>query len=248
MKAEVVVEHLVNWLREQVKAAGASGVVFGVSGGVDSAVAAVIAKRAFSDNCMALLMPCESNLDDLIHGQAFVEKFDIPYRIVDLDNAFSLLSAQLGSYIKHEGLKGKLLKSNIKPRLRMLTLYYSAQARNYLVLGTSNKSEIMVGYATKYGDTGVDLQILGDLIKSEIYELARYLQIPKVIINKAPSGGLWAGQTDEGEMGITYEQLDEYITTGNAEPDVLNHIENMIKKSEHKRSMVPIARIPGDED
>jgi NAD+ synthase len=246
MKAEAVVEHLVNWLREQVRAAGASGVVFGVSGGVDSAVVAAIAKRAFPDNCMALLMPCESNLDDLMHGQAFVEGFNIPHRIVDLDNAFSLLSAQLGSFIKHEGLKGKLLRANIKPRLRMLTLYYSAQARNYLVLGTSNKSEIMVGYATKYGDTAVDLQIIGDLVKKEVYELARYLQIPATIINKAPSGGLWEGQTDEGEMGFTYEQLDKYITTGQAEPGVINQIEDMIKKSEHKRSMVPIARIPRD--
>jgi NAD+ synthase len=189
MKAEAVVEHLVNWLREKVRSAGASGVVFGVSGGVDSAVVAAIAKRAFPDNCMALLMPCESNLNDLIHGQAFVEEFNIPHRIVDLDNSFSLLSTQLGSYIKHEGLKGKLLRANIKPRLRMLTLYYSAQARNYLVLGTSNKSEIMVGYATKYGDTAVDLQIIGDLVKKEVYELARYLQIQAAIINKAPSGG-----------------------------------------------------------
>ncbi|MEN6461726.1 MAG: NAD(+) synthase [Syntrophomonas sp.] len=248
MKAEAVVEYLVNWLREQVKAAGASGVVLGVSGGVDSAVAAAIAKRAFPDNCMALLMPCESNLDDLLHGQAFVEEFNIPYRIVDLDNAFNLLSAQLGSYIKHEGPKGKLLRANIKPRLRMLTLYYSAQGREYLVLGTSNKSEIIVGYATKYGDTGVDLQIIGDLVKKEIYELARYLQIPARIINKAPSGGLWEGQTDEGEMGITYDQLDEYITTGQAEPDIIKHIENMIKKSEHKRRLVPVARIPRDGD
>lgn len=246
MKAEAVVEHLVNWLREQVKTAGASGVVFGVSGGVDSAVVAAIAKRAFPDNCMALLLPCESNFEDLLHGQAFVEEFNIPYRIVDLDNAYNLLSAQLGSYIKLEGLKGRLLKANIKPRLRMLTLYYSAQARNYLVLGTSNKSEIMVGYATKYGDTAVDLQIIGDLIKKEVYELAEYLQIPAIIINKTPSGGLWEGQTDEGEMGFTYEQLDKYLTSGQAEPDVINQIEKMIKKSEHKRSMVPVARIPRD--
>lgn len=244
MNTEGVVEHLVNWLREQVKEAGASGVVFGVSGGVDSAVVAAIAKRAFPDDCMALLMPCESNYEDLLHGQVLVEEFDIPYRIVDLDNAFNLLSAQLGSYIKPEGSPGKLLRANIKPRLRMLTLYYSAQARNYLVLGTSNKSEIMVGYATKYGDNGVDLQLIGDLVKKEIYELAGYLQIPALIIDKAPSGGLWEGQTDESEMGITYQQLDEYITTGQGEPDIIKQIENMMQKSEHKRNLIPVARIP----
>ncbi|MGI5921486.1 MAG: NAD(+) synthase [Syntrophomonadaceae bacterium] len=247
MNAEKVVDHLVNWLREQVQNAGAKGVVFGVSGGVDSAVVAAIAKRAFPNNCMALLMPCESSLDDLLHGQLLVEELNIPHRMVDLDNAYNLLSAKLGSYIKYDGQKGRLLRANIKPRLRMLTLYYSAQARDYLVVGTSNKSEIMVGYSTKYGDTGVDLQLIGDLVKKEVYALAYYLQIPEVIINKAPSGGLWEGQTDEDEMGITYEQLDEYLTTGEGEPEVINHIEKMIKRSEHKRSLVPIARIPRDD-
>lgn len=248
MDAEAVVEHLVSWLREQVEAAGASGVVVGVSGGLDSAVAAVLAKRAFPDNCMALLLPCDSNFNDLMHGQLLVEEFDIPYRVINLDNAFTLLSTLFESYIKLEGSQGKLLKANIKPRLRMITLYYSAQARNYLVMGTSNKSEITVGYATKYGDTGVDLQIIGDLVKTEVYQLARYLEIPEVIIKKAPSGGLWEGQTDEGEMGITYEQLDKYITTGQIAAGINERIAAMIKKSEHKRVPVPVARIPQNID
>jgi NAD+ synthase len=126
----------------------------------------------------------------------------------------------------------------------MTTLYYSAQARNYLVLGTSNKSEIIVGYTTKHGDSGVDLQILGDLLKREVLELARYLRIPSVIVNKTPSGGLWVGQTDEEEMGISYEQLDDYIQYTRGEPGVIERIENLNKTSEHKRQMPPIARIP----
>lgn len=244
MNTEAVVKHLVDWLRNQVADAGASGVVLGVSGGVDSAVAAIIAKKAFPDDCLALLLPCGSHITDLIHSQVLTERFNIPSRMIELDNAYKLLSLQLESYIKLEGPRGKLLKANIKPRLRMLTLYYSAQARNYLVMGTSNKSEITVGYATKYGDTGVDLQILGDLLKSEVYELARYLEVPARIINKPPSGGLWEGQTDEGEMGFTYDQLEQYILHGSGQPDVVARIQAMERKSQHKRNVPPVACIP----
>jgi NAD+ synthase len=244
MNAEAVVEHLVDWLRKQVADAGASGVVLGVSGGVDSAVAAIIAKKAFPDNCLALLLPCDSNFNDLLHGQVLVERFNIPYRIIELDNVFNLISLQLESYIKLEGSSGKLLKANIKPRLRMITLYYSAQARNYLVVGTSNRSEITVGYATKFGDTGVDLQLLGDLVKSEVYELARYLKVPWRITEKPPSGGLWAGQTDEGEMGFTYNELEQYIKHGSGQPETVEKIRTMEQKSEHKRKLPPIADIP----
>ncbi|MGR6836571.1 NAD(+) synthase [Syntrophomonas erecta] len=246
MKAEAVTEYLVNWLREKVEGAGASGVVLGVSGGVDSAVAAVIAKKAFPDRCLGLVLPCESQVSDLMDSQLLLEQFDIPYHIVDLDNAYNFLFTLFESYIKVDGQVGQLLRANIKPRLRMLTLYYSAQARNYLVLGTSNRSELMVGYSTKHGDAGVDLQLLGGLLKSQVYELARYLEIPVVIINKVPSGGLWPGQTDEGEMGLTYEQLDHYLASGQGDPEVAQKIEQLIKTSEHKRHMPPIADIPGD--
>ncbi|HEX3012529.1 MAG TPA: NAD(+) synthase [Syntrophomonadaceae bacterium] len=248
MNAEAVVEYLVDWLRQKVAEAGASGVVLGVSGGVDSAVAAIIAKKAFPDDCLALLLPCESHISDLVDSQVLVERFNIPYRIIELDNAFNLLSLQLESYIKLEGIKGKLLRANIKPRLRMLTLYYSAQGRNYLVVGTSNKSEISVGYATKYGDTGVDVQILGDLLKSEVYELARYLGVPSRIMNRPPSGGLWEGQTDEGEMGITYDELEQYINNGSGRPEIVEKIKTMEQKSRHKRELVPIAFVQRLQD
>lgn len=243
-KPEAVVDFLVNWLREKVSQAGAEGVVFGVSGGVDSAVVAAIAKRAFPDNCMALILPCESQVTDRMDSQLLLEEFGIPYRVVELDNAYNLLLTLFEAYIKVPGSRGRLLRANIKPRLRMISLYYSAQARNYLVLGTSNKSEINVGYATKYGDTGVDLQILGDLLKSEVYELARYLKVPDIIISKAPSGGLWEGQTDEEEMGFSYPDLDNYLTTGEGDPQVVEQIQKMMAASSHKRQMPPIAEIP----
>ena len=244
MNCEAVVQHLVNWLREKVKEAGAQGVVIGVSGGVDSAVAAVLAQKAFPDNCMALVLPCESTTDDLIHSRLLLDKFNITYRVIELDNVYQLMVTQLESYIKLDGSKRRLLRANLKPRLRMTTMYYSAQARNYLVLGTTNKSELTVGYSTKHGDGGVDLQILGDLLKREVLEIARYLHIPSVIINKAPSGGLWVGQTDEEEMGISYQQLDDYIQYNQGETDVMERIQKLNQISEHKRQMPPIAKIP----
>jgi NAD+ synthase len=246
MNPETVVDYLVDWLREQVAQAGVQGVVLGVSGGLDSAVAAVIAHRAFPNNCMALILPCESQVNDRLDSQMFLEEFNIPYRIVELDNAYRLLLTHFESYIKMEGFRGRLLRANIKPRLRMITLYYSAQGRNSLVLGTSNKSELSVGYSTKHGDAGVDLQLLGDLLKTEVYELARYLKIPDYIINKTPSGGLWEGQSDEEEMGITYRDLDLYLSTGQGDPEIVKKIETMRQTSEHKRRMPPIPIIPRD--
>lgn len=246
MNTEGVVNHLVVWLREKVAEAGASGVVVGVSGGIDSAVAAVIAKRAFPNSTMALMLPCESSFTDLIHGQLLLEKFHIPFRIVDLDNAYHALLTKYESYLKIDGKQGQLLKANIKPRLRMMTLYYSAQGRDLLVVGTSNKSEIYMGYATKWGDNAVDLQLLSDLLKKEIYELADYLGIPEVIINKAPSAGLWTGQTDEDEMGFSYQDLDAYLEGKEIDPRVVEQIEKMHRRSQHKRTGIPMAEVPAE--
>ncbi len=244
MNPEAVVQYLVHWVRAKVEEAGALGIVLGISGGIDSAVAAVIAKKAFPDNCLALFLPCKSDMTDRIHSRQLAEEFSIPYKVIELDNAYHLLIAQFESCLKLEGPKRKLALANIKPRLRMLTLYYYAQANNYLVMGTSNKSELTVGYFTKYGDNAADFQPLGDLLKREVYKLARYLQIPDAIMKKPPSGGLWRGQTDEGEMGITYEQLDNYIALGEGDSETTAKIEKMIKVSEHKRKLPPVAVIP----
>jgi NAD+ synthase len=246
MNCEAVVQHLIKWLQERVHEAGAKGVVVGVSGGVDSAVAAVLAKKAFPNDCVGLVLPCETHINDLVHSQLLLDRFKIAYRVVELDNVYQLMVTELESFIKLDGSRGRLLRANLKPRLRMMTLYYSAQARNYLVLGTSNKSEITIGYSTKHGDTGVDLQILGDLVKREVIELARYLSVPSIIINKPPSGGLWEGQTDEGEMGVSYKELDDYIQFGTGEPETIEKIEKLINKSKHKQQMPPVALVPQD--
>lgn len=244
MDTQAVVDYLVEWTRDRVKKAGAKGVVFGLSGGVDSAVTAILAQKAFPESHMALVLPCASELNDRIDAESLANEFSIMYRVVVLDNVYNMFTTLTESYLKFNGHKGKVLRANIKSRLRMTTLYYSAQARGYLVLGTSNKSEISVGYATKYGDSGVDLQVLGDLLKYEVYELARWLKVPEAILNKPPSGGLWPGQTDEMEMGFTYKDLDAHLSEGAVAPDVVNKIENLIGKSEHKRQMPPIAFIP----
>ncbi len=245
MNAEAVANYLVNWLKEQVSEAGAKGIVFGASGGIDSAVAGVLVKRAFPDNCLGLILPCETLLTDIIHARRFAEDFNIPYKIIALDNTYNILAAELNAHFDDKPDR-RLVAANIKPRLRMLTMYYAAQANNYLVLGTTNRSELKVGYSTKYGDNGVDLQVLADLLKHEVYALARYLKIPEAIIDKPPSAGLWEGQTDENEMGISYPELDTYIETGKGSPKVIQIIENLAAKSEHKRKLPPIALIPAE--
>jgi NAD+ synthase len=161
---------------------------------------------------------------------------------VDLGPVFDRLMASLprGS---------DMAVANLKPRLRMATLYYFANSRNYLVAGTGNKSELTAGYFTKYGDGGADLLPLGDLLKSQVRELARELGVPEVIITKPPSAGLWAGQTDEEEMGITYDELDRTIAaiekgdTSGCDEATLERVKAMRAASEHKRQPIPICKI-----
>lgn len=234
-----VTENIVNWLRTKVKEAGAYGVVLGLSGGIDSAVVMVLCQKAFPQNCLGLIMPCYSDPKDEADARLVAEHFSFPYKIINLDQAYDALVKAMGE-ITDEKRKGMAL-ANIKPRLRMTTLYFEAALRNYLVVGTGNKSEIVVGYYTKYGDGGVDLEPIGNLVKTEVRELARFLGIPESIITKPPSAGLWASQTDEQEMGFTYEELDEYILTGKAKPQILERIQHLISISEHKRHMPPIA-------
>jgi NAD+ synthase len=135
----------------------------------------------------------------------------------------------------------RLAQANIKARLRMLTLYYFANSLKYTVVGAANRDELAVGYFTKYGDGGVDIQPLGNLLKGEVKELAKFLGIPQEIINKPPSADLWEGQTDEGELGFSYDELDRYLATGKASAEIKKRIESMIASSEHKRQPPPVA-------
>ncbi len=199
-----------SWIKNKVKDSGAFGVVIGLSGGVDSAVTAILCKKSFPKHTFGVIMPCFSNTKDMLHAKELAEKFAIEYKVVELADIYSSLYQKLEGreYVEAEM---NLALANLKPRLRMATLYYFANKLNYIVAGTGNKSEAVMGYFTKYGDGGVDILPLGGLLKREVYQLARELNVPQEIISKAPSAGLWEGQTDEGEMGITYEELDKTI-------------------------------------
>jgi len=207
----------------------------GLSGGIDSCVVASLAKKAVGrDRLLALLLPCESHASDLADAMAMARKFKIKTKTIDLSGAYNNLLKILPPS------KG-LAKNNLKPRLRMLVLYYFANKLNYLVCGTGNKSELMVGYFTKHGDGGVDILPIGGLFKKQVRALAEELGIPGNIINKPPSAGLWHGQTDEGEMGITYNELDDILERMADErkqffpKNKVDKVRKMAKGSEHKR-------------
>ena len=234
MNAEELADRLVSWIRDTVLAAGCKGVVVGMSGGLDSSVAAVLCYRAFPQSMLGVIMPCYSSREDEEHAQAVASKFSIPTRTVSLDTVFDTMLKALPREMAEPSIK-RLAKANLKARLRMLTLYYFANQLSYMVVGASNKSELSVGYFTKYGDGGVDILPLGGLVKGQVRELAVFLGIPQEIIDKPPSAGLWQGQTDEGELGLSYQELDRYLVTGEASNEVKRKIEAMMAASDHKR-------------
>jgi NAD+ synthase len=236
--AAALIDDIVHWIRHQISMAGAAGVVVGMSGGLDSSVAAVLCKQALGDAVRGLILPCRSDPSDEQHAHLVAQRFDIPAETVDLGPVFDLLVSTLPS-------GSRLSVANLKPRLRMIVLYYYANELDYLVVGSGNKSELLTGYFTKYGDGGVDLLPLGGLLKTQVQDLARSIAIPGEIIDKAPSAGLWEGQTDEGEMGITYEELDRAILVlqgqqndGPAD-EALDSVRLRISRSLHKRAPVP---------
>lgn len=242
---------MAGWLREQVTAAGARGIVVGLSGGVDSAVVARVAQMSMGDAVVAVIMPAHSDPQDEQDARLVAERFTLPTMTVDLAEPYDALLAQVqrglqplpgGASTTAGDAAYRLALANIKPRLRMATLYVVANRLNYLVAGTGNRSEISIGYYTKYGDGGVDLLPLGSLLKSDVRALARELDVPTRIIDKAPSAGLWLGQTDEGEMGFTYAELERYLREGpeSLAPALVMKIERLVRASEHKRRLPPV--------
>jgi len=241
MDTEELAGKLVWWIRDQVVAAGCKGVVMGMSGGLDSSVLSVVCYRAFPQSMLGILMPCYSSREEEEHAQAVANQFSIPTERVALDTVFNaLLEVLPGGSI--DPTIGRVAKGNLKARLRMLTLYYFANQLNYMVVGSSNRSELSIGYFTKYGDGGIDIMPLGNLVKGQVKDLARFLGIPQPIIDKPPSAGLWDDQTDEKEMGFSYDELDHYLLTGDASGELRERIESMIANSHHKRQPPPIAR------
>lgn len=234
---------IVSWIKKQVKLSGAKGIVLGLSGGIDSAVVAALCKEAVGKaKLLVLFMPCNSNPQDLKDAKLVAAKLRLKSRLVDLSSVYN-------NFLKILPSAGGLALGNLKPRLRMCTLYYFANKLNYLVCGTGNKSELLVGYFTKYGDGGVDILPIADLFKRQVRRLAQELKIPQGIIAKPPTAGLWQGQTDEGEMGITYDELDDILdrfcnnkkqAAGSVK---VNKIKKMYSSSGHKRKGADICHV-----
>ena len=228
----------VAFIKSVLSESGAKGIVYGNSGGKDSALVGILCKAA-CDNTVGIILPCTSkrNYDeDAADAKVVAKKYNIETRTVDLT---PVKEAELKA-LDGVAIMNAAALANIAPRLRMLTLYALAAAENRLVSGTGNKSEAYVGYFTKWGDGAHDFNPIADLTVTEIYEFLRYLDAPKCIIEKAPSAALFDGQTDETEMGVSYAELDSYLTGEAIPADKKKIIERMHKASEHKRTGISV--------
>lgn len=226
-------ENRVEFIKSVLSQSGAKGIVYGNSGGKDSALVGILCKAA-CENTVGIIMPCTSkrNYDeDAVDAETVAEKYEIETRTVDLT---PVKEAEIASITDVTELNESAL-ANMAPRIRMLTLYSVAAAENRLVAGTGNKSEAYVGYFTKWGDGAHDFNPIADLTVTEIYDFLRFLNAPKRIMEKAPSAALFDGQTDEEEMGVTYAELDSFLSGENIAEDKRKIIEHMHKLSEHKR-------------
>jgi len=228
-------DRITGWIREIVQQAGAGGVVIGLSGGIDSGVTAALCSEALgTDKVLGLVMPCGSIKADTVDGHRMAEFLGIPVRETDL-------SPVLDALIRAGGLdpEDRLNIANIKARLRMTMEY--AHSRGRLVAGTGNLSETVTGYWTKWGDGAADFLPLAELWKDEVAELALRMELPRWLIDRIPSAGLWEGQSDEGEMGVTYSDIKRYHTegAGSVSPQAGDRIEYLHLSSSHKRNPVP---------
>ena len=229
-------EKRTEFVRNILKESGASGIVYGNSGGKDSALVGILCKAA-CDNTVGIIMPCSSLRnynEDTADAKTVAAKYNIETRTVDL----SPIKETALSALSNITTLNKAALVNTVPRLRMLTLYAVAASENRLVAGTGNRSEAYVGYFTKWGDGAHDFNPIADLTVTEIYEFLRFLNAPECVITKAPSAALFDGQTDESEMGVTYAELDHFLMGGGIDADKQKVIMAMHKASEHKRKEI----------
>jgi len=245
-----ITDYLIRFLENEVKKTGLQKVVVGLSGGLDSAVVAVLAQKAFGDKLLCVKMPSQyssqSSLDD---ADALCNDFK-------LNSITVAITPMLKAYERMHPELDNLRKGNFSARMRMATLFDISAQENALVLGTSNKSELMLGYGTLYGDLASAINPIGDLYKSEVFELARYLDVTEAIVKKPPSADLWDGQSDEADLGYSYAELDsamklyvderllrEEVIAKGIDAKMLDMIIQRIFRNHFKRKMPVIAKL-----
>jgi len=240
---EKYIEQIVEWLRERKEAAGAKGLLVGVSGGLDSAVVAALIKKAFPEDSLGVMMPIQTSHKNLQDAIDVTSACHIEAINIDLTESHRVMYAQITEKLRDKNSFNpeldQLANANLRARLRMSALYTLAAHYNYLVVGTDNASEYYTGYFTKYGDGGVDILPLVAFTKTEVREMAKLLNVPKAVIAKAPSADLWENQSDETEMGVSYTVIDAYLK---GEPVALEDkelIETMHRRTMHKRESLP---------
>ena len=239
LKQEILkneMEKAIAWIKEYVEKTKAKGVVIGNSGGKDSAVVLAMATKALGkEKVLAISMPCNSISGDFEDARLVADTFGVKFLKIDLTSTYRELEKEI-SLTKKLTEEAKI---NIKPRLRMMSLYAIAQTLNYLVIGTGNLCERMVGYTTKWGDSACDFNPIGNFTVKEVLAIGKLLNVPEEILSKAPNDGL-GGLTDEEKMGIKYSQIEEMIEEGNTEENAKKEILKRYELSKHKRAEVPI--------
>lgn len=246
MNFENLEHKLCEFIKERVRLAKASGVVIGLSGGLDSALVATLCQKVLKDKLFALIMPSTfSNKANLKDALMLCENLNIEHKIIDIQNI-------LEAFISQCEKPDKIRIGNLSARIRMSLLYDFSALKGYLVVGTSNKSELMLGYGTIYGDLACAFNPIGELYKSDIFEFARYLHVPQVFIDKAPSADLYEGQSDENELGFSYAKIDELLKAlekndtqfiQNVDKNLLEMVQSRIQNNAFKRVLPPIAKL-----
>ena len=241
---------IVDFIRDYVSKAGVKGVILGLSGGIDSSLVAGLACEALGhQKVRGIMLPVDADKDaqNVTDARELAESLQIKHELFELKEAIAAYDS-----LSLE----KVALGNLAARLRMVTWYARANQENLLVIGTGNKTELMIGYFTKYGDGGTDFLPIGDLYKDNVWSLSRHIGIPEKIVKKAPSAGLWKGQTDEGEIGISYAELDSilflHLERGMNEKEIVEFgieeakvqkVFRMMRSSQHKREPLPIPRV-----
>ena len=241
MSLQTEIPKIVEWLQDRVTEARCAGLVVGLSGGVDSAVCAALMKQAFPQNSLGISIPISSEPADAADAILLAQAVDITYSQIDLTAEHQTMLEKTKQVLAGLGIESeqRMMDANLRARLRMSTVYAAANALNYLVIGTDNAAEWYTGYFTKHGDGACDLLPLRAFTKGEVRELANILALPQQIINKPPSAGLWQGQTDEQELGTSYQAIDAFLRGEDIPDGDRQIIEALHQQTSHKRTSAP---------